>query len=88
MTYLESVVTEYNARRRSSTPAIDANAMTTSDAADIFNYMDSMLVSFGYVQGESHLCTTEDQAEQERYLAATLSLLESGFNTPMGTVSF
>ena len=89
MTLLESVVTELNAQRQADTPAISVNAMTAGDAADVFNYTDRMLSTTGYIQGESwNYLSDTDNEEHERYLAAVLSLLESGYDAPLGTVSF
>ena len=89
MTILESVVTELNAQRQADTPAINVNAMTAGDAADGFNYTDRMLTTTGYIQGESwNYLSDTDNEEHERYLAAVLSLLECGYDAPLGTVSF
>ncbi len=89
MTPLDSVVAEYNAQKSSSDSVVTTNTMTTSDASDMFRYTDRMLQSTGYVQSESaHFLSAEDNEEHERYLTATLTLLETGYNPPMGTVSF
>ncbi len=89
MTILESVVTEYNAQRQQTTPALNVSALTAGDASDVFRYADRMLTTTGYIQGESwNYLSDTDNEEHERYLAAVLSLLESGFDAPLGTVSF
>ena len=38
MTLLESVVTEYNAQRLQTTPALNVNALTAGDASDVFRF--------------------------------------------------
>ena len=89
MTFLQSVVTEYNARKESTASYVDVNALTATDAADIFNYTDHMLQTTGYIRGESwNYLSEQDNEEHERYLAAVLSLLDSGFDAPLGSVSF
>ena len=63
--------------------------LDATDAADIFNYTDHMLQSTGYIRGESwNYLSDQDNEEHERYLAAVLSLLDSGFDAPLGSVSF
>jgi len=89
MTLLQSVVTEYNARKESSAAYIDFNALTATNAADLFNYSDRILQSTGYIRGESwNYLSEQDNERHERYLAAVLSLLDSGFDAPLGTISF
>ena len=89
MTLLESVVTEYNAQRPETTPIVNANALPAGDASDVFRYADRMLETTGYIQGESwNYLSDTDNEEHERYLAAVLSLLECGYDAPLGTVSF
>lgn len=89
MTLLQSVVTEYNARKESAAAYVNFNTLTATDAADLFNYSDRMLQSTGYIRGESwNYLSDQDNEEHERYLAAVLSLLDSGFDAPLGTISF
>lgn len=87
---LSTVINEMNTMRHDTgMPTMQAGALTTDDAADLFTHIDDALTIDGYVRGMSYsLLDAEDQTEHVRLLSAVVDLMQEGFNPPMTTRHF
>jgi len=87
---LNTVINEMNTMRQDmGMPTMQAGALTTDDAADLFTHIDDALTTDGYVRGMSYsLLDAEDQTEHVRLLSAVVDLMQEGFNPPMTTRHF